>query len=102
VFLVRDGELLTPLPDACLPGITRAFVLELARRHGISASERRLTLADAYACAEMFTTGTMGELAHVVELDGRKIGDGSPGPLTRRLQEHFRTATQQLGSPIPT
>jgi len=101
VFLVRAGELLTPQPDACLPGITRGFVLALAREHGIAAAERRLSLSDAYTCDEMFTTGTMGELAHVVELDGRRIGDGSPGPLTRRLQQHFRAATQRLGSPIP-
>lgn len=101
VFLVRAGQLLTPQPDACLPGITRGFVLALAREHGIAAAERRLSLSDAYTCDEMFTTGTMGELAHVVELDGRRIGDGSPGPLTRRLQQHFRAATQRLGSPIP-
>jgi branched-subunit amino acid aminotransferase/4-amino-4-deoxychorismate lyase len=100
VFLVRAGELLTPLPDACLPGITRGLVLGLAREQEIAVSERRLTLADAYACAEMFTTGTLGELTHVVEVDGRKIGDGSPGPLTRRLQQLFRAATQRLGTPI--
>lgn len=101
VFLVRRGELLTPAPDACLPGITRNFAMGLARAHGIALQERRISLSEAYSCDELFTTGTMGELAPVGELDGRTIGDGQPGPLTRRMQAWFRAATEQLGEPIP-
>jgi branched-chain amino acid aminotransferase group I len=102
VFLVRGGALYTPYPDACLPGITRGFVLALARENGIAVEERRLSLAEAYACDEFFTSGTLGELSHVVEIDGRKIGDVAPGPLTRRLQQLFRAATTRLGTPIPS
>src|SRR6185436_3433050 len=92
--LVAGGALVTPLAEHCLPGITRAVVLELARGSGIPVQERRVALAEFHVADEVFTTGTMGELAHVVAIDGRRIGAdreaGGPGPLTRRLSALFR------------
>jgi branched-chain amino acid aminotransferase group I len=101
VFLVSRGELHTPLPEACLPGITREIVMGLARQHGIPLAERRISLMEFQTADEVFTTGTMGELTPVLELDGRRIGDGVPGPVTRRLQGWFRELTATLGVPIP-
>jgi branched-chain amino acid aminotransferase len=101
VFLVRRGTLLTPRADSCLPGITRGVVLALAREAGIPALERNLTTVDFYTADEVFTTGTMGELAPVLEVDGRRIGGGEPGPTTRRLQDLYAEATARDGEPIP-
>jgi len=85
LFLVRGGELRTPRLVACPAGITRATVLEIASGSGWPATEADLPLAEFYAADEVFCTGTMGELAGVVHIDGRTIGDGSVGPLTARL-----------------
>ncbi len=101
IFIVRGGDLLTPHADSCLPGITRGVVLELAQSAGIPTRERRLTLSELYTADEMFTTGTVGELAPVLEVDGRRIGDGALGPVTRRLQEIYADLTAQEGEPLP-
>ncbi|HYO61464.1 MAG TPA: aminotransferase class IV, partial [Actinomycetota bacterium] len=101
VFIVRDGAVVTPRADACLPGITRAIVLELAAAAGIPAEERNVSVSEVYTAAEAFTTGTMGELAPVLEVDGRVIGDGSIGEITRRLQELHRARTRDEGEPLP-
>ncbi|GAB4408615.1 MAG: D-amino acid aminotransferase [Bacteroidia bacterium] len=100
VFLVRGETLHTPLPDACLPGITRGLVIDLARAHGIALAERRISVSEFHTADEVFTTGTMGELIHVTEIDGRGIGDGGPGPLTRRLQALFNEKTAREGEPF--
>jgi len=101
VFLARGGVLSTPVADHCLPGITRAAVLELARAAAIPALERRVTHSEVYAADEVFTTGTMGELSPVLEVDGRAIGDGRPGPLTERLRALFAELVLREGEPIP-
>jgi branched-subunit amino acid aminotransferase/4-amino-4-deoxychorismate lyase len=101
VFLVKRGLLLTPHADSCLPGITRAFVLQMAREHNIAAQERTITPAEVYSADEMFVSGTMGELTPVLAVDGRPIGDGQAGPLTRRLQAIYRQCTSNLGEPLP-
>ena len=72
-----------------LQGITRACVLTLCERNGIDHEVRDVSLTDVYRATEMFCTGTMGELASVVEVDGRTIGNGKPGTLTRRLSELY-------------
>lgn len=100
VFLVRKGELLTPHADSCLPGITRRVVLELARGDGIPTIERNISLSEVYTADEAFVTGTMGELVPVLEVDGRRVGEG-PGPMTRRLQELHRQKTVTDGEPLP-
>lgn len=100
-FVVRDGEVRTPRPDFCLPGITRGIVLDLCREHGIPAAETRVSLSEAYAADECFTTGTVGELVPAVEIDGRTIGDGDEGPVTGRLRELYRELTEREGEPLP-
>ncbi|MHC4991269.1 MAG: aminotransferase class IV [Planctomycetota bacterium] len=100
VFLVEDGVIATPTTAACPEGITRATVLELCRTHAISSVVRDLTLAEAYRAEEIFCTGTMGEIAPVVELDGRTIGDGAMGPVTTRVSELFEALARASGEPI--
>ena len=97
VFVVQGGTVITSRPVACPEGITRATVLDLCRAHGISHAESDLSLADVYRADEMFCTGTMGELAPVVQVDGRTIGTGRPGPLTGRLSELFGELTAKEG-----
>jgi branched-chain amino acid aminotransferase len=92
--------LLTPYCHACPEGITRATVIELCRANAIHCREADLSLTQVYRAAEMFCTGTMGELAPVLEVDGRTIGNGQPGPLTRRLSELFRALTAREGVPV--
>ena len=92
VFLVRNGVLCTPFGHACLPGITRAYTLTLATSLGIPVREGDYSLTELYTADEAFTTGTMGGLAHIAEVDGRVIGlnaRSGPGPLTRKLQEAY-------------
>ena len=90
VFAVRGGKLLTPPPDAgILEGITRNAVMELAHAAGIDCSEATLTRHDLYTADECFLTGTAAEVIPVVEIDGRKIGAGTPGPVTARLTADF-------------
>jgi branched-chain amino acid aminotransferase group I len=101
VFVVRSGGLIVPRADNCLPGITRRVVLELASENGIGVEERTVTLSEVYSADELFTAGTMGELAPVLEVDGRTIGSGAVGPLTRRLQELYRKRTAVEGRDLP-
>src|SRR6267154_6395897 len=96
VFIVRNSESRTPRVVACPEGITRATVLEICAANRIPYDICDLSLDQVYAAHELFCTGTMGELAGVITLDGRIIGDGQIGPTTRRLSELFasRTATE--------
>ena len=101
LFLVARGTLVTPTADHCLPGITRAIVLEIAAAAGIPAIERRVSLTEFYAADEVFATGTMGELTPVLEIDGRTIGNGAVGSQTERLRALFADRTAREGRPIP-
>jgi len=101
LFLVSRGELHTPTGDHCLPGITRAVVLRIARENKMVAIERRISLMEFHTADEVFTTGTMGELAWVREIDGRKIGDAR-GPVTSRLCGLFSEIVKREGTAIPT
>lgn len=90
IFIVRDGNLLTPPTDAgILEGVTRDVVLELARAVGIPTFEKTLTRHDIYVADECFMTGTAAEVIGVVKVDDREIGDGKPGPITRKLKALF-------------
>ncbi|MCH1581774.1 MAG: aminotransferase class IV [Flavobacteriales bacterium] len=89
LFLVRGGELLTPFAHACLPGLTRKFVLDTASEAGITVREADLTLTELYTADEAFTTGTMGALAHIIAVDGRRIAAGNKGPVTTQLQQRY-------------
>jgi branched-chain amino acid aminotransferase len=100
IFIVRDGHVATPHVVACPEGITRATVLEICAANAIPLREADLTLDDVYAADEMFCTGTMGELAGVIKLDGRTIGNGEIGPMTRRLSELFAERTKVEGTVV--
>ncbi|MEX1024518.1 MAG: aminotransferase class IV [Planctomycetota bacterium] len=89
LFLVEAGVVRTPRTVACPEGVTRAAVLDLCRREGLPYDVEDLSLAEFHRADEVFCTGTMGELASVVELDGRRVGDGGVGPLTARLSEAY-------------
>lgn len=101
LFMVRRGTLWTPHADACLPGITRGLVLDLARELDIPAGEKNLSLTEFYNADEVFTTGTMGELTPVREMDGRPIVNKGAGELLGRLREHFRTKIPVYGVKLP-
>jgi branched-chain amino acid aminotransferase len=100
VFVVARGTVITGHTRACPEGITRATVLELCATNGIAHAVRDLSLAELYRADEMFCTGTMGELAAVTNVDGRRIGGGEPGPTTLRLSELYREETARAGYPI--
>lgn len=100
VFLVSRGEVLTSHESACPEGITRGTVPAPCRAHGIAWREKDLSLTEVYRADEVFCTGTMGELAPVVKVDGRVIGSGEPGPLTRRLSDLFRERTAREGTSV--
>jgi branched-chain amino acid aminotransferase len=89
LFAVVGGVLTTPHTVACPEGITRATVLHLAAGAGIATEVRDISLAEMYAASEVFCTGTMGEIAGVTGIDGRVIGEGTVGPVTRRLAERY-------------
>jgi branched-chain amino acid aminotransferase len=97
VFCVARGQVLTSRLLACPAGITRATVLGLCRQHNVPAAERDITQAELYGADEAFCTGTMGELAPVICVDGRTIGDGRPGSVTQRLSVLFRELTERDG-----
>ncbi|HYE32511.1 MAG TPA: branched-chain-amino-acid transaminase [Methylomirabilota bacterium] len=102
IFIVKNGELLTPpLTAGALYGITRGVVLELARESGIRTSEPDLTRYDVFNAEECFLTGTGAELIPVVKVDGRVIGSGTPGPITKGLVKRYHELTQREGEPIP-
>ena len=96
VFVVRSGRLLTPPPDAgILEGITRGAVMELAVAAGIDCREQTLVRHDLYTADECFLTGTAAEVIPVVEIDGRRIGAGVPGPISRRLTDDFHALVRR-------
>lgn len=98
VFVVQQGRIKTPPPSCCgLVGITRNTVIELARANAIPVDEVMLTLYDVYSADECFLTGTGAEVIPAVVLDGRTIGAGKPGPVTKRVIELFRAHTRESG-----
>jgi len=96
IFVVKRGVLRTPPTDAgILEGITRNAVIELARGANVSVQEVALTRHDIYAADECFLTGTAAEVVPVVNCDGRLIGTGKPGPLTKQLREQFQRLVRE-------
>ncbi|HEY8899966.1 MAG TPA: branched-chain-amino-acid transaminase [Chthoniobacterales bacterium] len=101
VFIVKNGKLYTPpISSGALAGVTRAVVLELAAEEGIPVSEPDMTRYDIFTADECFLTGTAAEVIPVVMLDRRDIGDGKPGPITKRLMTRFHELTQSTGTVI--
>ena len=99
VFMIKEGEVFTPFPHACLAGITRKTVLKLCEDNAIPIQERNLSVSELYNADEVFTTGTMGELARVIEIDQRKIEN--KGDMLQKLQTLFKALTKKEGVPLP-
>ena len=101
IFILKEGQMFTPpLSAGALYGITRGVVMGLAREAGIPASEPNLTRYDLFNADECFLTGTGAELIPVTKIDGRVIGSGKPGPITKRLVKSYHALTQASGEPI--
>ena len=101
LFIVKNGALLTPpLSAGALYGITRRTVIELAEESGLKVSEPNLTRYDLFNADECFLTGTGAEIVPVVKIDGRVIGTGKPGRVTRRLEDEYHALTKVSGEPI--
>lgn len=100
IFLVRKGVLYTPFAEACLPGLTRKRVMEIAAELGIPQHEKNLSMTEMYTADEMFTTGSMGGLSWVKVVDGRTIGKAKKGPVCKQLQEHYQKTVKDLGVSI--
>ncbi|MHC1631134.1 MAG: branched-chain-amino-acid transaminase [Methanotrichaceae archaeon] len=100
IFIVKDGMIFTPHTMNNLKGITRKAVIEVAESKGYAVREVTLGLFDLYTADEVSVTGTAAEVAPVTKIDGRSIGDGKPGPITKELIEGVRDLTQTTGTPI--
>jgi branched-chain amino acid aminotransferase len=101
LFILQEGQLLTPpLSAGALYGITRRVVMELAAESGLKVAEPNLTRYDLFNADECFLTGTAAELVPVVKIDGRVIGTGKPGPVTRSLVSRYHALTKTSGEPI--
>jgi branched-chain amino acid aminotransferase len=108
LFMVLPGDrpggagatLATPTTAACPEGITRATVLRLASSSGITCAEGDYTLPQLYNASEVFVTGTMGGLAPVIAVDGRSVGDGTTGPVTKQLTELYANLAASTGTTV--
>jgi branched-chain amino acid aminotransferase len=101
LFIVKNGALFTPpLSAGALYGITRQTVIELAETAGLKVSEPNLTRYDLFNADECFLTGTGAEIVPVVKIDGRVVGTGKPGPVTRQLEDDYHALTKVSGEPI--
>jgi branched-chain amino acid aminotransferase len=100
IFVIKNNKIYTPNTLNNLKGITREAVLELAEKNGIKVIETDLGLFDLYTGDEVFVTGTAAEVAPVTKIDGRIIGSGKPGPITKELMMAFRELAMSSGTPI--
>jgi branched-chain amino acid aminotransferase len=100
LFFIEGGVVRTSRTVACPEGITRQAVLELCEEHGIPCEVRDISPAEVYGADECFCSGTMGELAPVTTIDGRRIGTGETGPVTERLMALFRELTAMEGAVV--
>lgn len=100
IFFLKNGVLATPSLIAALPGITRQVVVDLAGEMGVIVRESLVTLGDLYTAQEVFLTGTASEIVPVGEIDGRCIGEGKAGSLTRQIQHKYLDLVHAVGTPI--
>jgi branched-chain amino acid aminotransferase len=102
IFIVKNGVVMTPPTEAgILEGITRDVVMRLCRREGIECIEKNLVRFDLYSADECFMTGTAAEVIGVTSIDKRQVGDGTPGPVTRRLKAAFAEFVRTQDQPPP-
>jgi len=100
LYIVKNGEIITPPTLNNLRGITRMVLLEIAKSLGITVKEQNLGYFDLYTADELICTGTAAEVAPITWVDGRVIGTGKPGPVTRQLMGAFKIVTDKEGYPI--
>ncbi len=100
IFMIKNGILHTPNPDSCLPGITRGIVLEIIAELNLICKERNISVSEFYNADEVFTTGTMGELTSVYEIDGRKIFNNYGSKIINKIMKKFRKRTETEGEII--
>jgi len=98
IFMIKENEVFTPSADACLPGITRGVIINLCKENNIPIYEKNISVSELYNADQVFTTGTMGELAQVNEIDKRKINN--KGKLLEKLQKLFKELTLISGEKI--
>ncbi len=101
IFIVINNEIHTPTADSCLPGITRRMIIDIANREGIKLQERNISNSELYSADEVFTSGTMGEVTPILEADGRQIGDGAQGSITKRIQSLHADYAFENGEAVP-
>ena len=99
IFMIKNGLVITPFPKACLPGITRSLIIEICKNNNIPIVEQDISVTELYNADEVFTTGTMGELARVNEIDNRKIEN--KGGVLAQLKTLFRKLTEVEGDKLP-
>lgn len=102
IFVVKNGIIYTPYTYTNLKGITRDILMEIAESLGIQVREVELGFFDLYTADEVIVTGTAAEIAPIVTIDGRSIGSGRPGPITKQIMAAFKTITEQEGTPVYT
>lgn len=98
IFMIKEGKVFTPFADACLPGVTRGLIIGICSENNIPIFEKNISITEFYNADQVFTTGTMGELANVVEIDKRKIKN--KGNILSKIKDLFREKTQTLGEKI--
>jgi branched-chain amino acid aminotransferase len=101
LFLIKKGILYTPHADSCLPGITRGKIIKIAKNLNITVNERNLSVSEFYNADEVFTTGTMGELAEVTEIDGRTVQNQWNLSIMEKLQLKFADLVSTEGVTLP-
>ncbi len=100
IFVVKGGRIITPPVLQNLNGVTRACVFELCPKLKIPIGDQNIGYFDLYTADEVFVTGTAAEIAPMTKIDGRIIGDGKPGPVTKKLMAAYKKLTQTTGTPI--
>lgn len=100
IFLVKKGKMYTPFTQIDLNGVTRGAVLDLSQKLKIPVVEANLGYFDMYTADEVFVTGTAAEIGPITKIDGRVIGTGKPGPITKKLMKAYTDLTRTTGTPI--
>ncbi|GAB5555907.1 MAG: D-amino acid aminotransferase [Schleiferiaceae bacterium] len=100
IFVISNEQLFTPFGDACLPGITRNTVIQLAEELNIPCKEKRISTTEIYAADGFFATGTMGELTPITQLDGRNIPNASEHEVFKKLQDAYHANIERFATPF--
>ena len=98
IFMIKNGDVFTPFADACLPGITRGLIIQICKENKIPIFEKNISVTEFYNADQVFTTGTMGELAQVIEIDKRQINN--TGRLLNTINSYFKVLTETTGEKI--